>query len=377
MAVVVAAEDVESFSELAISENLETTVVAEVTAEPRMKMRFGNQTVVDLSREFLNSNGAEKRASATIGKLPPLAPYISAEPLEHLVKQLYFASQKSLNERFDSSVGAGSILFPFGGKHQRTPSQVMAALLPAPNYNSETCSVMSFGFDPYDSEANPYKAAYNAVITSVAKLVASGCDYRKAYLTFQEYFEKLGSSPERWGKPLSALLGVLDAQMELGIAAIGGKDSMSGSFGEGTERIDVPPTLVSFAIAPCDAETVISPEFKASGHGVHLFSRNDWATVTDLIKRKIIVAARAIESTGAEGEIFKMCVGNEIGFEPSVELSGIHAEAGSIIAECTCEQCNCELDELENSTILGFTDENFNYAHLVSSWEGVLCQVFK
>jgi phosphoribosylformylglycinamidine synthase len=362
---------------LAESENLEATVVAEVTAEPRMKMRFGSQTVVDLSRDFLSSNGAEKHANASVGMLQALTPYISTEPLKQLVTQLNFASQKSLNERFDSSVGAGSVLFPYGGKYQRTPSQVMAALLPAPNYDSETCSVMSFGFDPYDSETNPYKAAYNAVITSVAKLVAAGCDYRKAYLTLQEYFEKLGNAPERWGKPLSALLGALDAQIELGIAAIGGKDSMSGSFGDGNDRIDVPPTLVSFAIATCEAKNVISSEFKAAGHGVHLFGRNDWEAVIHLIERGIIVSARAVETVGVEGEIFRMAVGNEIGFEPSVNLSEVQAEAGSIIAECTCDACKCELNELASSTILGFTDKEFNYTDLVADWEGVLCNVFK
>jgi phosphoribosylformylglycinamidine synthase len=372
MAVVIAPGDAPQFFALAESENLEATIVAEVTANPRMVMRFGGQTVVDLSREFLNSNGAEKHASASVATLAPLTPYISAEPLSSLVKQLRFASQKSLNERFDSSVGAGSVLFPYGGKYQRTPSQVMAALLPAPNYDSDTCSVMSFGFDPRDSTANPYKAAYNAVIVSVAKLVAAGADYRKAYLTFQEYFERLGNSPERWGKPLSALLGALDAQMELGVAAIGGKDSMSGSFGDGAERIDVPPTLVSFAIAPCNAENVISSEFKAPGHGVHLFPRAEWERVTELIERGIILAARAVEPTGAEGEIFKMCVGNEIGFEPAVDLSALHAEPGSIIAECTGAQ-----DTPFNSTLLGFTSEKFNGADLIADWEGVLCNVFR
>jgi len=377
MAVVVAADDAEKFSALAAAENLEATIVAVVTAEPRMKMLCGSQTVVDLSREFLNSNGAEKHAEAAIAKLPSLAPYIAPEPLPSLVKQLYFASQKSLNERFDSSVGAASVLFPYGGKYQRTPSQVMAALLPAPNYDSDTCSVMSFGFDPYDSTSNPYKAAYNAVVVSVAKLVAAGCDYHKAYLTFQEYFEKLGTAPERWGKPLAALLGALDAQIEIGAAAIGGKDSMSGSFGEGAERIDVPPTLVSFAIAPCSAENVISSEFKAAEHGVHLFPRSEWETVTKLIERGIIVAARAVENLGVEAEIFRMAVGNEIGFEPSVNLADIQAEAGSIVAECTCDTCNCEFDEMDNSTVLGFTTEEFNYADLVSAWEETLCSVFK
>ena len=162
---------------------------------------------------------------------------------------LRFCSQKGLVERFDSSIGAGSVLMPFGGKYQKTPVQVMAALLPVPDGATETCSVMSFGFDPYLSERNPYEGAKTAVVSSVSKLVAAGCDPDAAYLTFQEYFERLRKEPRRWGKPLSALLGALDAQLGLELAAIGGKDSMSGSFND----LDVPPSLVSFAIAPNDA----------------------------------------------------------------------------------------------------------------------------
>ncbi|MDR0819600.1 MAG: phosphoribosylformylglycinamidine synthase, partial [Oscillospiraceae bacterium] len=205
MAVVVAKSDADAFCKLAESENLETALVAVVTVEPRMLMRFNGQEVVNLSREFLNSNGAEKHAFAFIREQSAdNETRRNSLDLAELVKDLNFCSQKSLQERFDSSVGAGSVLQPYGGKYQRTPAQVMAALLPSPTYDSETCSVMSFAFDPYESEANPYKAAYDAVIQSVAKLVAAGCDYRKAYLTFQEYFERLGDKPERWGKPLAA-----------------------------------------------------------------------------------------------------------------------------------------------------------------------------
>ncbi|MDR3149916.1 MAG: phosphoribosylformylglycinamidine synthase, partial [Oscillospiraceae bacterium] len=291
MAVVVSASDAGKFTALANAENLEATIVAEVTAEPRMVMSFQGETIVNLSREFLDSNGAPKFASAYVGKLPKLAPYVTTEPLPQLAEQIYFASQRNLQEHFDSSIGAGSVLLPYGGKYQRTPSQVMAALLPSVNYDCETASAMSFAFDPYDSFANPYKAAYSAVILSVAKLVAAGCDYREAYLSFQEYFERLRNDPERWGKPLAALLGALDAQVELGIAAIGGKDSMSGSY----EDMDVPPTLVSFAIAPCLAEHVISSEFKAAGHNVYLLGRNDWSYVTEQIANGNIIAARAVE----------------------------------------------------------------------------------
>jgi phosphoribosylformylglycinamidine synthase len=361
MAVVVAAEDAKRFTALANSENLECVEVAQVTAEARMTMRHNGKIAADISREFLNSNGARKFADAHIAKLPTLAPYITNEPLESLAEQLWFCSQRLLNERFDSSIGAGSVLVPYGGKFQRTPAQVMAALLPADG--AETCSVMSYAFDPYDSEANPYSAAYNAVILSVAKLVAAGCDYHSAYLTFQEYFERLRSEPQRWGKPLAALLGALTAQLELGIAAIGGKDSMSGSY----EDLDVPPTFISFAIAPADASVIISPEFKAPGHCVYLFAKSDWERVTRLIAEGQIVSAWAVDNNGVQGGIFKMSVGNEIGFDgPGVE--SVQAQPGSIIAEA--------VSELNGAQLLGTTTEDFKERGLIGKWEGVLCKVF-
>jgi phosphoribosylformylglycinamidine synthase len=366
MAVVVAADNAETFIELANAENLEATVVAEITEVPRMVMRFQGEVIVSLARDFLDSNGAPKFASAHIGNLPKLAPYVTTEPLPQLTEQIYFASQRNLQERFDSSIGAGSVLLPYGGKYQRTPSQVMAALLPAIDCDCETASVMSFAFDPYDSEANPYKAAYNAVVLSAAKLVAAGCDYHEIYFSFQEYFERLRNDPKRWGKPLAALLGALDAQMEIGAAAIGGKDSMSGSY----EALDVPPTLVSFAVAPCPAERIISSEFKSAGHGVYLLRRDDWEYITEQISVGNIVAARALEPTGAEGEIFKMSVGNEIALErntSAIELSD--CEAGSVIAEA--------VTPLRVGKLLGTTTADFNYAHLTEKWEAVLCEVFK
>ena len=181
--------------------------------------------------------------------------------MRELVSDLRWCSQRGLIERFDSSIGARSVLMPYGGARQKTPAQSMAALLPVPDGETTTCSVMSFGFDPYLSEQNPYEGAKTAVVSSVSKLVAAGCDPDGAYLSFQEYFERLRKDPERWGKPFSALLGALEAQLGLELAAIGGKDSMSGSFNE----LDVPPTLISFAVAPNDAQNVLSPEFKVPG----------------------------------------------------------------------------------------------------------------
>ena len=260
MAVVVAPENVEAFLAEASAENLEATPVAEVTEEPRMKMIWRDQVIVDLSREFLNSNGASR--SIAVDVLPANPEKTSAvNDLKSLAKDLSFCSRRGLTERFDGSIGAASVLMPYGGKYQMTPSQSMAAMFPVLHGETEDCSVMSYGFDVSRMEQDPFGGAIASVVESVAKLAAAGCDTRKAYLTFQEYFERLGNQPERWGKPFSALLGAFTAQKHLKIASIGGKDSMSGSFMD----MDVPPTLVSFAIAQTKAKNVLSPEFKSAG----------------------------------------------------------------------------------------------------------------
>jgi phosphoribosylformylglycinamidine synthase len=346
MAVVVDAADVDAFIQKAAGENLEAYVVAEVTQDPRLVMRYGDAVVADLSREFLSSNGAVKVTSAEVPVLPAQAaapvPASLKDRLRGLVGDLRYCSQRGLVERFDSSIGAGSVLAPFGGKTQKTPAQAMAALLPVLDGTTTTCSVMSFGFDPYLTAQNSYAGAKAAVVTSVAKLVAAGCDPDTAYLSFQEYFERLRKEPRRWGKPLAALLGALDAQLDLEVAAIGGKDSMSGSFNE----LDVPPTLISFAIAPGDARQVISPEFKTAGNSVVLFSagsslketKNTWKTVRSLIARGVIVSAWAVTDGGPAEGLFKMTLGNRLGFEaaPDIDENTLFAApAGTIIAEVT------------------------------------------
>ena len=248
MAVVVAPENAAAFIAAAEAENLEAYQVAVVTESPRMVMKWNGATIVDLSRAFLDANGADKHATVRVEEkdCKDLC-HSGAKSLRDIAASLKSASRRGLGERFDATVGAGSVLMPFGGKAQRTPAQSMAALLPVlPGQETEDCSVMAWGFDTEQMCVDPYVGAYHSVITSVAKLVAAGCDYHTAYLTFQEYFETLREEPERWGKPFSALLGALGAQLDLGIAAIGGKDSMSGSFLD----MDVPPTLISFAIAP-------------------------------------------------------------------------------------------------------------------------------
>ncbi len=330
MAVVVRASDAEKFIEAAASENLEAVIVAKVTDTNRLRMCWNGKTIVDVSREFLNTNGCAKHAEAEVDVLP--APSVEcipegetlAEQLLNHASQLGICLERGLVECFDGSIGANSVFMPFGGKNQLTPAQVMAATLPALDGQCSTASVMAFGFDPYYTEQNPYLGASAAVLESVAKLVAAGCDYEDAYLTFQEYFERLNREPQRFGKPLAALLGAYTAQEELCIAAIGGKDSMSGSFNE----MHVPPTLVSFAIAPQNANRLISPEFKAAGHPVYCFDaaytesgapdyqsiRSLWENVSDLIRTGKVVSAWALTVGGAAEGICKMAIGNDIGF---------------------------------------------------------------
>jgi phosphoribosylformylglycinamidine synthase len=350
MAVVVRREDVDFFIGKAAGENLEATVIAEITQEKRMRMVAGGETIVDLSREFLNSNGAEKTARAVIPKAQAPAPRAwekaatLAEGWLLLASDLNYCSQKGLVERFDGSVGASSVLMPHGGSEMLTPAQSMAALLPADG--AETASVMSFGFDPQISQSDPFGGAVYAVVTSVAKLAACGVSPDTAYLTFQEYFPRPGSDPLRWGLPAAALLGAFHAQMGLGVASIGGKDSMSGSF----ENMDVPPTLVSFAVGTADAQDIISPEFKAAGNPVYLFSvpakenglpdypalREMWTNFSALARKGFIKSAWAIETGGVSGGIIKMALGNNVGFAFDDGFSGFFdAPWGGILAECS------------------------------------------
>ena len=357
MAVVVAPENAGAFIAAAEKENLEAYPVAVVTESPRMVMRWNGATIVDISRDFLNTNGAVKHTSVRVPMHEP-APNISeCCDLRTLASSLKSASRRGLSERFDASVGAGSVLMPFGGKRQRTPTQVMAALLPVlPGHETQDCSAMAWGFDPDWMSRNAYTGAQAAVIMSVAKLVASGCDYRHAYLTFQEYFEKLRDDPQRWGKPFSALLGALDAQLALNIAAIGGKDSMSGSFLD----MDVPPTFVSFAIAPSQADRVLSPEFKEAGHPVYLFGgtsfgdyaacRTAWEQFYALCAAGKVKAAWAVENGVAEA-VMNMSFGNGIGFASESEQSVAWYDPypGMIVAELT--------EEVSFGTRIGRTTE--------------------
>ncbi len=349
MAVVLAPEDEAAFLAAAQRENLEAYRVAVVTEEPRMVMRWRGKTIVDLSRAFLDTNGAAKHAAVSAGAPAGETPKAPAT-LREMADSLESASRRGLAERFDASIGAGSLLMPYGGKYQRTPAQAMAALLPVlPGQHTDQGSVMAWGFDPRRMERDPYRGAWESVCLSLAKLTAAGGDYRKAYLTLQEFFEKLGREPRRWGKPFAALLGALDAQLDFGCAAIGGKDSMSGSF---LDR-DVPPTLLSFAITPVLAEEVLSPEFKAPGHPVYLFAgegpqgiRAAWERFLTLARAGKVKAAWAVEQGMAEG-LMQMAFGNRIGFRAEGEQDWYVPMPGAILAELT--------EETEDAVRLGVT----------------------
>ena len=343
MAVVVAAEDADKFIAYAQEENLEAYRVAVVTEEERMVMKWKGQTIANLSRAFLDTNGAVKHTEVAVTEkdLSVLSEAMYGS-LREMASDLRTASQRGLVERFDSTIGAGSVLMPYGGKKQLTPTQSMAAVLPVlPGQETDQASVFSWGCDPDQLSVDPYTGAHAAIYNSVAKLVAAGCDYKQAYLTLQEFFEKLKNEPERWGKPFAALLGALDAQLELGAAAIGGKDSMSGSFLD----MDVPPTLISFAIAPIKKQDVISPEFKEAGHPVYLFGAADecaeslktaWEAFHGLCKEGKVKAAWAVER-GIGEAVMKMSFGNHIGFASCADLKdewhmGMY---GFLVAELT------------------------------------------
>ncbi len=327
MACVIEAENKDKFLALANEENLEATVVARVKADSRLTMTWNGKTIVDISREFLNSNGAEKHIDI---EAPKILDYKKANPLNFvagmkcLAGDLNVCSKRGLSERFDSTIGAGTVLMPFGGKYQRTPIQAMVQKISVEKKNTDLASFMSWGYNPDISSKSPYHGAYLAVVESASKLIATGADFKDVYLTFQEYFEKPLKEPTRWGKPLAALLGAFKAQMELGIAAIGGKDSMSGSF----EKIDVPPTLISFAVTTDKVDNVISPEFKKAGSKVVLlkpeYDENGlpktesllklYDYVTLLMRDGKVLSAYTPTIGGVAEAVMKMSMGNGFGF---------------------------------------------------------------
>ena len=330
MAVVVAAEDVETFKELAISENLEATVVAEVTEEPSLVMNFKGQEIVNISRAFLDTNGAEKKADAVIEHAQKFEKKIPAkfyEGMKELAADLNVCSKRGLAERFDSTIGRGSVLMPYGGRYQKTPIQAMVHKIPVIHRDQDvkTVSMMAYGFNPYISEKSPYHGAYLSIVESICKLIATGAKFEHVYLSLQEYFEKLGTNDVAWGTALSAVLGAFRAQMELGVGAIGGKDSMSGTF----EDIHVPPTLISFAVTTEKLDRVVSPEFKGRGPTVILLEPEigpdglptaesileNFEELNRLVEQGAVAACYTPGYGGLAEAVYKMCIGNEIGFE--------------------------------------------------------------
>ena len=371
MAVVVAKEDVDKFIEYALAENLEATVVAVVKAEPRLTMTWNGKNIVDISREFLNSNGAEKHIDITCSKPENYKKEYCGDfekAYTELADDLNVCSKRGLSERFDSTIGSGTVLMPFGGKNQLTPIQAMVNKVSVEKKHTKTCSLMAWGYNPFITEKSPYHGAYLAVVESVSKLIATGTNFEDVYLTFQEYFERPNKDAKRWGKPLSALLGAFEAQKQYGIASIGGKDSMSGTF----ENIDVPPTLVSFAVSTDNTDNIISPEFKGAGHKVVWLKPdydqnglpvtesqiNLFNTVTKLMREGKVLSAYTPTYGGAAEAVMKMSFGNGIGFEYDFEISDkdIFGYAyGSFILELNCDE--------KIGTLLGKTTEKQEISH--------------
>ena len=328
MSVVVEPQNVSKFLELAKTENLQACPVAVVKQEPRLKMNWNGKTIVNISREFLNSNGAPKHIDIAPAAPDDISKTVSGSFTDNYTacaQDLNMCSKRGLSERFDSTIGAGTVLMPFGGKNQLTPIQAMVQKISVEKKHTDDCSLMSFGYNPFITEKSPYHGAYLAVVESVCKLIASGADFKDVYLTFQEYFEHPNRDPKRWGKPLAALLGAFKAQLELGIGAIGGKDSMSGTF----EDLDVPPTLVSFAVTTSTTDRIVSNDFKGAGHKVVIlrpeFDKDGLPVtsslvelmnrVSGLLREKKAVSCYTPGMGGIAEAVMKACLGNGLGFK--------------------------------------------------------------
>ena len=402
MAVVLDPADFEKFRAAADRENLESTPIADVTDSGRLRMFWQGEAIVDLRRAFLDTNGATQEADVRVcapdpAKNPllpkPLLGNDAAKTWLNVVGGLRCCGQRGLVERFDASIGAGTVLHPFGGKTQTTPIEAMAAKIPVLEGETDDCTLMSFGFDPELSSWSPAHGAAFAVVDSVARLAAAGGDPAKARLTLQEYFEKLGSDPARWGKPLAALLGAFTAQLELGNGAVGGKDSMSGSF----KNLDVPPTLVSFAVVPAKASGVISPELKRAGTKIVRVPAKyaedrmpDWAdlrgklaAVHRLVASGRVLSARTVRAGGLAAALAEMAFGNGIGvaLDAAPDAKFFVPEYGAWVLEIPADEA---LDGLEHET-LGRTQEkeeiswnggSVSLAALREAWEAPLEAVF-
>lgn len=406
MAVVISPENVECFIEFSKEENLEAVVVAKVTGDRRLKMLWRNELIVDLNRDFLDTNGAKQFADVKITAPHEENRYFKTNYVVNDIKEKWFSnlsdlnvcSQKGLVERFDATIGAGTVIMPFGGKYQLSPQEGMVAKIPVLYGETITGTVMTFGYNPLISKWSPFHGAVYSVVEAVAKVVALGGDYKNIRLTLQEYFEKLGNDPEKWGKPFSALLGALQAQEAFEIPAIGGKDSMSGSF----KDMDVPPTLVTFAVDTMDVRNTVSSEFKKVNSKVVLLSsqRDDnelpyfdllkinFDKVHELISSGKVLASSTIKHGGVSEAVSKMVFGNKIGltFENSFNVDKLFEPIyGSILLEIDETEVLENLFKGINYEIIGKTQENpiiniqgivITVDEMLNSWEGTLENIF-
>ena len=406
MAVVVDPKDVDKFLGFAAEENLEAVTVAVVTEEPRLVMNWRGKTIVNISRAFLDTNGAHQEADVTLevpvheGNLFDRKEVGDVkEKWLNMLSGLNVCSQKGLVERFDGSIGAGSVFMPYGGKYQLTETQSMVAKLPVLKGHTDTVTMMSYGFDPYLSSWSPYHGAVYAVVSSVAKIVAAGGDYKKIRFTFQEYFRRMNANPARWSQPFAALLGAYSAQLGFGLPSIGGKDSMSGTFDDEHGEIDVPPTLVSFAVDVNSHKNIITPEFKKPGSKIVVFqiSRDQYdlpvysqimdgyGKIFEDIKAGKIISAYAVEGQGMAEAVSKMAFGNKLGvkIEHNVDPRDFFGAGwGNIV----CEVPDGKVGELSISyTVIGeVTDKGtFEYGNVsismdeaIEAWTKTLEDVF-
>lgn len=404
MAVVVSPENVEQFMAYAAEENLESVTVAEVTEEKRLVMSWRGKEIVNLSRAFLDTNGAHQETDVFVEMPDEKKDYFEeAEDVEgtlkdnwlRIMKDLNVCSKQGLVEMFDSSIGAGTVTMPYGGKYQTTPIQTMIAKVPTLKGETDTVTMMSYGFDPYLSSWSPYHGAIYAVLHSVAKIVAAGGDYKKIHFTFQEYFEKLGTDSKRWGKPFAALLGAYDAQMGFGLGSIGGKDSMSGSFND----IDVPPTLVSFAVDVTSAKNIVTPEFKKAdnkivrfcipydkyGKPVYEDAMKTYKQIHKMMKNGYIQSAYAVGFGGTLEALAKMSFGNNFGIrlDEDVRMEQLTAKAyGAIVAEIKprhikhIEIPSMFLGEVIEEPVMEYKDEVIDLEELYEAYSKPLEKVF-
>ncbi len=393
MAVVVAAGDVDAFLALAEAENLHASPVAVVKEDPRLTMRWNGVKIVDISRAFLDTNGASKHIEVSVAAPQDCRKAVTggfADNMRALVSDLNCCSKRGLSERFDSTIGAGTVLMPFGGRYQLTPIQAMVQKISVEKKHTDDCSLMSWGYNPYITEKSPYHGAYLAVTESLCKLVATGAEFRDVYLSFQEYFERLGRDPKRWGKPLAALLGAFRAQKEFGVGAIGGKDSMSGSF----EDLHVPPTLVSFAVTTEKTGHIVSPECKAAGHRIVRLAPATGADglpeassllalfdkVTGLLRSGKAVACYTPGMGGVAEAVFKMCIGNGFGFRFAEGLSMdalFGWDYGSFLLELTEELPGAQLiGTITDDGLFCCGGEALSMDDLLGAYEGRLEEVY-